>query len=142
PVDPVLGPATLNIGVISGGRAPNVIADAAMAEIAIRIVGDPASLREAIPRAAGGAVETREVLFTPAIHFDQLDGFETAVVAFTTDVPSFDGAWGKPFLLGPGNIHLAHTSEERVPKRELANAVGIYQRIVLQLLAIHENERA
>ena len=139
PVDSVLGPATLNIGVISGGRAPNVIPDAAMAEIAIRIVGEPSGLREAIPRAAGAQVETREVLFTPAIHFDPLDGFETAVVAFATDVPSFDGAWGKPFLLGPGNIHLAHTSEERVPKRELVEAAQIYQRMVRHLLATHES---
>ena len=86
-------------------------------------------------RAAGDQVEAREVLFTPAIHFEPLDGFETTVVAFTTDIPSFDGSWGKPFVLGPGNIHVAHTSEERVAKRELAEAAQIYQRMVRHLLA-------
>ena len=40
PVDPLLGPSTLNIGTLSGGRAPNVIADEARAEIMIRLVGD------------------------------------------------------------------------------------------------------
>lgn len=134
--DPVLGPTTLNIGVISGGRAPNVISDEAKAEISFRIVGDPALVRAAALRAVGDRVEAREVLFTPAIHFDPMDGFEMSVVAFTTDIPSFDGTWGKPFLLGPGNIHLAHTSEERVPKRELAEAVQIYQRLVRRLLAV------
>ena len=136
PTDPVLGATTVNIGVISGGRAPNVIPDEATAEISIRIVGNPEPVRAATLRAAGDRVETREVLFTPAIHFDPMDGFETTVVAFTTDIPSFDGAWGKPFLLGPGNIHVAHTSEERVAKRELAEAAQIYQRMVRHLLAV------
>ena len=42
PVDDVLGPSTLNIGTIHGGRAPNVIPDEARAEIFIRLVGDSA----------------------------------------------------------------------------------------------------
>ena len=45
PVHEILGPSTLNIGTIHGGRAPNVIPDAATAEIAIRLVGDPEPIR-------------------------------------------------------------------------------------------------
>jgi len=56
------------------------------------------------------------------------------VVAFTTDIPTFNGAWGQPFLLGPGSIHDAHTAEERIDKRELSGAVGIYEQMVQQLL--------
>jgi len=33
-------------------------------------------------------------------------------VSFTTDIPSFGAAWGKPFLIGPGSIHAAHTAED------------------------------
>jgi acetylornithine deacetylase len=55
-------------------------------------------------------------------------------VAYTTDIPAFGGAWGKPFLIGPGTIHVAHTAEERIPKKQLAEAVGIYQKLVTQLL--------
>ncbi len=139
PADPLLGPATLNIGVIQGGRAPNVVPDSATAEISIRVAGDPEPLRRSMQRACGEGVECREVLFTPAVRFETLSGFETAVVAFTTDVPSFDNAWGKPFLIGPGSIHLAHTSEERVEKRQLLQAVEIYQRMVRQLLEMHRN---
>ena len=84
---------------------------------------------------ARGRVEAKEVLFTPAVRFEPLAGFATTVVAFTTDIPSFDGAWGRPFLIGPGSIHVAHTAEEHVPKRELLAAVQIYQRMVKQLLA-------
>jgi acetylornithine deacetylase len=136
PEDPLLGRSTMNIGVISGGRAPNVIPDAATAEIAVRLVGDAAPIREAMIRAAGDRAEVREVLCIPAIRFDRLDGFETSVVAYTTDVPVFGNSWGKPYLLGPGNIHVAHTSEERVLKKELLAASRIYQDMVKKLLAV------
>jgi acetylornithine deacetylase len=136
PEDPLLGRSTMNIGVISGGRAPNVVPDAATAEIAIRLVGDGEPIREAIIRAVGDRAEVREVLCIPAIRFDRLDGFETSVVAYTTDVPVFGNSWGKPYLLGPGNIHVAHTSEERVPKKELLAASRIYQEMVKKLLAV------
>ena len=53
-----------------------------------------------------------------------LDGIDTTVVAFTTDIPAFDGQWGEPFLIGPGTIHVAHTLEERVPKAELTRSSG------------------
>ncbi len=135
PHDDLLGPCTLNIGTISGGRAPNVIPDAAMAEIAIRLVGDPAPVRRAIDEAVAGKAEAREILCIPAIRFEALDGFATSIVAYTTDVPAFANSWGKPLLIGPGNIHVAHTNEERVAKRELADSAEIYQRLVRDLLA-------
>src|SRR5258705_3434443 len=43
PQDLLLGNATLNIGTLSGGRAPNVIADEAHADLMFRTVGDPQS---------------------------------------------------------------------------------------------------
>ena len=135
PADPVLGPSTLNIGLIRGGRAPNVIPDEAEAEIMIRLVSDPAATKQAVEQAAAGRAEAREVICIPALRLGALDGFETTVVAFTTDIPAFDGQWGEPFLLGPGSIHVAHTSEERVPKKELIEAVTIYENMVKQLLA-------
>jgi len=134
PADDLLGPSTLNIGVIKGGRAPNIIADQAAAEVMIRLVGDSAATRDAITRAVSGKAEAREVLEIPALRLGSLPGMETTVVAYTTDIPAFGGAWGTPFLIGPGSIHVAHTLEERVPKRQLADAVGIYQNMVRQLL--------
>jgi acetylornithine deacetylase len=133
PLDGLLGPSTLNIGTISGGRAPNVIADEARAEILIRLVGDSASTKQAMAEAARGRAELREVLEIPALRLNSLEGFETTVVAYTTDIPAFGGQWGEPFLIGPGSIHVAHTLEEHVPKSELLEAVGIYQRMVKQL---------
>ncbi len=133
PVDPVLGPSTLNIGTISGGRAPNVVADEACAEILIRLVGDSSETKAALARAAHGRAELRQVIEIPAVRLNAIEGVETTVVAFTTDIPAYNGAWGEPFLLGPGSIHVAHTPEEYVSKKQLTEAVEIYQRIVRQL---------
>ncbi len=134
PRDGILGPSTLNIGVISGGRAPNVIPDHAKAEIMIRLVDDGVSTRAALREAAGTHTELKEVLAIPALHLGSLPGLETTVVAFTTDIPALGPAWGKPYLLGPGTIHVAHTAEERVPKQQLLEAVQIYKNMVRQLL--------
>ena len=135
PHDELLGPSTLNIGTISGGRAPNVVADEARAEIMFRLVGNPAELRAAVASAAAThAVEASEVLFNPAVRLAALEGFPTTVVAFTTDIPTFNGAWGEPLLVGPGSIHVAHTAEERISKKELTEAADIYARMVRQLL--------
>jgi acetylornithine deacetylase len=133
PVDELLGESTMNIGVIAGGRAPNVIADQAEAEIMIRLVGDSASTKAAMERAVAGRAELEFVLEIPALRLGSIDGIPTTVVKFTTDIPVFHGAWGEPFLIGPGTIHVAHTLEERVPKRELVEAIQIYRRMVKEL---------
>jgi acetylornithine deacetylase len=135
PEDALLGPSTLNIGTISGGRAPNVIPDAAKAEILVRLVSDPSALRETFAAMAGGRVEVKEVLCIPAMKMERVEGLPTCVVSFTTDIPVFNGSWGKPLLIGPGSIHVAHTSGEKIPKRELTEAVEIYYTIVRRLLA-------
>jgi acetylornithine deacetylase len=134
PVDDLLGPSTLNIGTIAGGRAPNIIADEARAEIFVRLVGDSAGTKDAIAEAVAGRAEAREMLEIPAVRLGALPGRETTVVAFTTDIPAFGDAWGTPFLIGPGSIHVAHTLDERIPKRQLEDAVGIYQNMVSRLL--------
>jgi acetylornithine deacetylase len=133
PNDPLFGPSTVNIGTIQGGRAPNVIPDYAMAEIFFRLVDDGSPTRAAMA-AMDGAVELHEVLCMPALRFGKLEGFETCVVSYTTDIPAFDGAWGQPFLLGPGTIHVAHTAEERVAKNDLIEAIEIYSNMTRQLL--------
>ena len=133
PVDGLLGPSTLNIGTLAGGRAPNVIADEARADIMIRLVSDSAETKVALFRAAEGRVDLREVIEIPAVRLGAVPGIPTTVVAFTTDIPAFGGAWGEPFLIGPGTIHVAHTLEERVPKAQLTEAVELYQQIVKDL---------
>jgi acetylornithine deacetylase len=73
-------------------------------------------------------------LSLPAMHFAALDGFPTSVVAFTTDIPVLVPAWGEPFLFGPGSIHVAHTTDEKISKRELLAAVDTYVHMTRTLL--------
>lgn len=135
PDDPVLGDTTLNVGTISGGRASNVVADHARAEVTLRTVGDTSEVRRKLAAAvhASPGVRIAEIRETPALHLGSLPGFETSIVKYTTDIPRL-GAWGQPFLLGPGSIHVAHTPEERVSKRDLIEAVRLYKEMVRRLL--------
>ena len=134
PSDPLLGETTLNIGTLEGGRARNVIADHARAEVLIRTVSDTLVLRErllaAIQQVEG--VRVAGTSETPAVRLGALSGFESTVVKFTTDVPRLT-RWGEPYLLGPGSIHVAHTPGERIAKAELTRAVELYRKLVRRL---------
>src|SRR3954469_7354845 len=134
PTDPVLGETTLNVGTLAGGRAANVVADQARAEMTVRTVGPAGDLKRRISEAvhAVPGVRIAEIRDTPAIQLGSLPGFATTIVKYTTDVPRL-GAWGEPFLLGPGSIHVAHTPEERVAKQDLLDAVLHYRDMVRQL---------
>jgi acetylornithine deacetylase len=132
PRDATLGEATVNIGVISGGTAANVIPGEARAEVLFRTVDDGASLREAVEGALRGRSEYEFVRQTPAMRMEKLNGFESSVVAFTTDLPNLT-AWGRPLLVGPGSIAVAHTDHECVRKSDLLAAVELYGRLVREL---------
>lgn len=137
PSDETLGPSTLNIGVIAGGCAANVIPDEARAQLLFRTVGEnggAADLQPQVDRLLRGRCEFEFVRKTPALLMEALDGFETDVVAFSTDLPALT-AWGRPFLLGPGSIHEAHTDHEHIRKADLIRAVELYQRLVRLLAA-------
>jgi acetylornithine deacetylase len=132
PHDSLLGPATLNIGLISGGRAANVVPDQAAAQIVIRTVNGSEELRRKISELLEGRCELEFVRDTPPLRLEKLDGYATDVVAFATDLPSLT-RWGRPVLLGPGSISVAHTEHECVRKAELVKAVELYCRLVREL---------
>ncbi len=134
PVDAVVGDSTLNVGLISGGRAPNVIADQAEAHLLIRLVGPSDEMREQIRVIAGDRAEVAFSLDLPFVRMREIAGIPTMIAKFTTDIPSLT-AWGEPFLLGPGSIHVAHTPDERLAKKELLEAVDLYVSLVHRLLA-------
>ena len=66
------------------------------------------------------------------IHLKALPGFATEVVKYTTDIPKLTH-WGEPLMLGPGSIHVAHTLEERISKKQMLEAVELYQQLAKQL---------
>lgn len=139
PHDALFGPCTLNIGVISGGCAMNVIPGEAGAQLLFRTVPEPEgklALKSRMIELLTGRCEFDVVRDTPYMKIERLDGFDSEVMAFCTDLPSLS-RWGQPFLLGPGTIHVAHTDHERIAKADLVEAVDLYHRLVKLLKARH-----
>jgi acetylornithine deacetylase len=134
PNNPEVGPSTLNIGTIQGGRAPNVIPDHARAELFYRLVGPSDDLRARIVQAVDGLAEAEFAPETKFMKLQTVPGIESMVAKFTTDIPWLTN-WGRPVLIGPGSIHVAHTDREFISKKQLHEAVDLYCDIAKKLLA-------
>ena len=132
PADPQVGPCTLNIGLIEGGRAPNVIPDYAHADLLFRLIGPTEELRKQIVATAGNQVEVTFPLELPFLRFRSIDGLPTMIAKFTTDIPKLTN-WGEPLLIGPGSIHVAHTEGEYIEKKQLHEAIELYCKIAKQV---------
>ena len=132
PADPVLGATTYTVGLLSGGVAPNVVPPAAEADVNFRTVGPAARLRERLDLLPGN-VSIDDVVIVPPVKLTTVPGFDTAIFSFTTDIP-FLRAWGKPLLIGPGSVHVAHSAEEHVRIDELVHSVDLYERLARELL--------
>ena len=132
PSDPEVGPCTLNIGLIEGGRAPNVIPDYAHADLLYRLIGPSTELRGQIIETAGDEVKVEFPLELPFLRLRTVDGLPTMIASFTTDIPKLAN-WGEPLLIGPGSIHVAHTEGEFIEKRQLGDAIDLYCAIAKQL---------
>jgi acetylornithine deacetylase len=132
PQNETLGATTVNIGMIKGGVAANVIPPEAEAELMFRVVTNNATLKRIIEGVVGSRVEIEFGFACDPVFMEKIDGFETTVVAFTTDIPALTN-WGKPLLFGPGSILDAHTPDEKISKRDIVEAVETYRQMVLSL---------
>ncbi|MGB7257384.1 MAG: peptidase dimerization domain-containing protein, partial [Pseudolabrys sp.] len=135
PRDDALGATTVNVGMISGGVADNVLAPSAEARLMVRLVSDAEEVWALLERWVAGRATLERGSLVPAMKLHTVPGFETSVVAFATDVPELT-RWGTPYLYGPGSIHVAHTAEERITRAELLAAVDGYVRLAERALAV------
>lgn len=133
PRDEFFGETTCNIGTVKGGTRPNVIPAEAAAELQIRLVKPSGIIKEMLEKLVAGRARVEYMSAAEPVRMHAVKGFEREVVRFTTDIP-YLSSWGRPLLLGPGSILDAHTDGERVSKRELEEAVGLYTRLVKSLL--------
>jgi acetylornithine deacetylase len=131
PRDEVLGDTTVNIGLISGGVADNVVAPLAEARLMARTVGPPQEVLERLRRHVGDRGELEQGITAPAVRLGVLPGYPTSVVAYATDIPALSN-WGTPYLFGPGSIHVAHRDDEHVELAELRAAVETYEKLVAE----------
>ena len=132
PQDKTLGMTTLNIGILKGGTQANVIPDYAEAILMYRLVNAASDVKNLVHQSISGRCQAKILYECEPQKFVTLDGFETMVASFTTDIPNLTN-WGQPFLIGPGNILDAHTLQEKIKKTELKEAVGIYKNLVRRL---------
>jgi acetylornithine deacetylase len=135
PVDPLLGPSTLNVGLIRGGVAPNVLAPEASAELLIRTVEPTDRLRPTLQALAAPGVSVGFALELP-LHKSAgaPAGWDTTVVSYGSDLP-FLTSWGECYQLGPGTIRVAHSTHEHIRKADLLHGVELYVRLATDLLA-------
>jgi len=135
PRDPLLGQSTLNLGLISGGVAPNVIPPHAGAQLLVRTVEPTDRLKAAIREQLAPGVS---VTFPVELPFHKAGGappgWDTTVVSYASDLP-FLTAWGEGYQMGPGTIRVAHTAEEHILKADLLRGVDLYVRLATDLLA-------
>ena len=126
PSEAPYGETTVNVGVMTGGVAPNVLAPSAEAQLMIRLASSAQVVHEAVCAVLGPAIEVEitsqsepHPIFVPEGEQDGL------IVKFGSDVPYLADI-GRPLLVGPGSIHDAHTSHEKVGKQALRDAVQQY----------------
>ncbi len=133
PNDDFFGETTLNIGTISGGLKTNVVPPFAEAGLHIRMVSEIAPVISALEEAIAGRASLETMSCSLPVKMLAVDGFKQKVVRFTTDIPYLTN-WGTPLLLGPGSILDAHTADEYVLKRDLEEAVRLYEKLVRYLI--------
>ncbi len=131
--DPILGRTTCNIGILEAGTKVNIIPDKARAEIMFRTVEPLDGLKRRLESLIADRVELSYPFEVPILKMGSVEGFETTVVAFSSDVPFLD-RWGQPYLMGPGSILDAHTDHEKIAKSELLRGVDLYVELARRLL--------
>ncbi|HET6797512.1 MAG TPA: M20/M25/M40 family metallo-hydrolase [Gemmatimonadales bacterium] len=134
PTDPVLGSSTLNLGLIEGGIAPNVIPPAATAQLLIRTVESTEALKTRIRETVSPGVSVEFPVELPCYKGGNAPpGWETTVVSYASDLPFLE-AWGDRYQLGPGSIRVAHSSREHIRKADLLRGVELYVKLASDLL--------
>ncbi|KAK7711257.1 hypothetical protein SLS63_012690 [Diaporthe eres] len=129
------GNTTVNIGLIEGGVAPNVIPAHASASLMCRVaVGPQESGHESVRE------KIKEVLASVDDEALSVDcpggvGFDTIVANYGTDIPYLDGNHTR-YLYGPGTILVAHGDNEALTVGDLEDAVEGFQKLILHSLKL------
>jgi succinyl-diaminopimelate desuccinylase len=150
PPHSLMGQATLNLGTIRGGLNINSVPDEAVMGIDIRTVPtvNHAQLRAELQRQLGAEVELEtlldiEAVFTEPGHawmqevFDVLQPVlgerpQPRVATYFTDAAALNEAYNSPptVILGPGEAHMAHQTDEYCVVSRIEEAVGVYQSLI------------
>ena len=134
PTDPVLGDTTLNIGTLKAGVAANITPPEATAELLYRVTSDPETLLEQVRLLCSDDVTIETISETPPIALNTVEGFPLENIAFNTDAIHL-ASLGPVYLMGPGDIRVAHGENEHIPVSALETGVDDYVRLVQTLMS-------
>jgi acetylornithine deacetylase len=98
-----------------------------------RLITPSVVVKKTLEALVGERARLEYLSVTEPVRMLEVEGFDTCVVRFTTDIPHLS-RWGSPLLIGPGSIFDAHTLHERVHKSELTEAVNHYVRLARSLI--------
>ncbi|KAL0938289.1 acetylornithine deacetylase [Colletotrichum truncatum] len=137
------GNTTVNVGQITGGVAQNVIPESSVARIAVRVAIGPEADGGNIVKARIQKIldetdaEDLELTCTHGYGVVEancdVDGFETLVANYGTDIPNLKGSYTR-YLYGPGTILVAHGRNENLTVADLEEAVTGFQKLILHAL--------
>jgi acetylornithine deacetylase len=135
PIDPELGPEIWNLGLLTGGDAPNVVPDFAQAHLHARVLpGSDLEARIRGLRPPQGEVVLK--LSEPPDRYPRIPGFDHAPMPFGSDTPQLRALIPDRMavLAGPGSIQVAHGPDECISLPELAAGVDLNRRLALHFL--------
>jgi acetylornithine deacetylase len=136
PSSDLLGESTMNVGKIEGGVAANVISPHAIASVLVRVAGDLDETLAVIQKSVRNLpveIKFLGVTYGPQVLDYEVEGFQTIVCSYGTDVPNLHGEH-KKYLYGPGSILTAHSDNEYVLKSDLFEAVAGYKKLIKESL--------
>lgn len=150
PPHDLMGQATLNVGTVHGGLNINSVPDEAIIAIDIRSV--PTSrhkdIRQALQQQLGPEVELETIVDLDSVYsepdnqwiqqvFDIAKPYvgtrpEPKVATFFTDAAALTPAYGNPptLILGPGEPHMAHQTDEYCVMERVESSVSLYQQVI------------
>ncbi len=129
PTHDLLGPTTINVGVIEGGVAANVFAPSANAQVLVRTVSETEPLLAEFQKMAQDAdIQIEVPASNDPVFFDPPEGFPTKVVAFNTDA-TYLNPMAPIWLVGPGDIEDAHSVNEYISFTQIEEGIDTYYRL-------------
>jgi acetylornithine deacetylase len=135
PAEPGWGDTTMNVGLIAGGVAANVLAPSCDATVLIRCAAPTADVLDTVRAALGEEVEIAILNRVEPRHFDPFPGPtgspQAPAVPFNTDANELAGLGASLHLLGPGDMRCAHGPDERLSRADLAAGIGAYASILM-----------
>lgn len=138
---------TVNVVIKEGGDAYNKVPGFARAGLFFRLSEPMAVIRSRIEHGLQLHGDTRvEIQWLggndPVTDLQVVEGFETGVAAYNTDIAHFGWAGCRTFLFGPGSIAQAHRDfrgdawedAEWIDKREMRRGAELYVQLVRRAL--------